>query len=73
MFGVGGLSGPLLPIEQQDFVAAIHENMHALAQHRRAAGDPGGNELGDRNGQIAEQGRVKRRGVAVPWCFAPFG
>ena len=45
-------------VQQQRLVAGIHQRMHAFAEHRRAAGDGSGHELGHGDQKIAGQRRV---------------
>ena len=49
-------------VEQQHLVAGVDQRMHAFRQHRGRAGDRGGDELGDRDQQVADERGVDDAG-----------
>jgi len=53
MHGIGLLLGTAQAVQQQQLVDGIHQRVDALAEHRRAARQPGGDELGDGDAQVA--------------------
>ena len=42
--------------QQQPLVAAVGQRMHRLGQHRAGAGDEGGHQLGQEDGEVGAQG-----------------
>src|SRR5262249_52832823 len=56
MADVGGLGGAPEPVEQQHLVDGVHQGVNAFAQHRGAAGQPGGHELHRGDRQVAGEG-----------------
>ena len=57
---VRGLFALLQAHEQQAAVARVDQRVDALGQHRRRAADPRRDELGDGDGEVADDGGVDR-------------
>ncbi len=63
MYRVRRLAGAAQPVQQQHLVEGVDQRMHAFAEHGRAAGDAGGDELGNRNGVARERGIDDKAGT----------
>ena len=51
--------GGMLTVEEEELVAAVHHRMDALREHRRGAGDRGGDELGDGDAEVRRERTVE--------------
>ena len=70
----GGLAlRPLAAEQQQRLVARVGDRVDRLGQHRRGAGQDPGDELGDRDAQVRQQGRDDRPGAASGTHWIPSG
>ena len=47
-------------VEKQRAVACIYQRVNALRQHCRTAGERGGDELGESNAKVTDDGRHNR-------------
>nr|WP_201742006.1 hypothetical protein [Mangrovicoccus ximenensis] len=60
---IGGPAAAAQAEEQQALIAGIDHRMHRLGQHRGAAGDERGRELGNRDGKVGHDGADDRDGA----------